>query len=80
MTGTELVHAVDAAGGVLTLKGGRIQYQLPRSAAILLEQLRQHRKEVLQVLREQQGASQFAATLHRQVKRLFQWLTIGGLK
>jgi hypothetical protein len=50
MTGPELVQAVETAGGVLMLRGSRIQYQLPKSAAVLLEQLRQHRKEILRIL------------------------------
>jgi hypothetical protein len=48
----ELVRRVEDAGGVLKLHGNRIQYELPEDALPLLDVLREHREEVLLVLRQ----------------------------
>jgi hypothetical protein len=54
MTAPELVHRIEAAGGVLTLRGDRIRYELPEDAAAMVEVLRQLRTEVVRVLRERE--------------------------
>ena len=46
MTAPELIQTIEAAGGVLTLKGDRIRYELPEDAAAMVERLRQYRDEV----------------------------------
>jgi hypothetical protein len=55
MNALELVQAVEAAGGVLTLRGERIRYGLPEEAATLVEHLREHKEEVATILREREG-------------------------
>jgi hypothetical protein len=54
VTAPQIIQEVEAAGGVLKLDGDRIRYDLPRKASALVEILRQHRNEVLQVLRERE--------------------------
>ena len=54
MTAPELIQTIEAAGGVLTLKGDRIRYELPEDAASMIDMLRQYRDEVLGVLRERE--------------------------
>ena len=54
MNAPELIQTIEAAGGVLTLKGDRIRYELPEDAAAMVERLRQYRDEVLDVLRERE--------------------------
>jgi hypothetical protein len=54
MTAAEIVEQVAAAGGVLTLTGGgeRIRAELPEDAQTLLDGLREHKAEVIRLLRE----------------------------
>jgi hypothetical protein len=54
MTAPELIQTIEAAGGVLTLRGDRIRYELPEDSAPLIEVLRRYRDEVLGVLRERE--------------------------
>jgi hypothetical protein len=51
MTAPELIQRVEAVGGVLTLRGDRIHYELPSDAAPMLDVLRQCREEVVRLLR-----------------------------
>ena len=60
MTGVEVVDAIFSAGGTLTLTGGRIRYQIPESAAPLVTELRCHKTEVLQLLKERDRKNAFA--------------------
>lgn len=62
MTAPELIHRIESAGGVLTLRGDRIRYELPEDAASMVEVLRQHRTEVIQVLRERERTEADHAT------------------
>jgi hypothetical protein len=55
MTAPELIQRVEAVGGVLTLRGDRIHYELPEDAAPMLDVLRQYRDEVVQLLRGRKG-------------------------
>jgi hypothetical protein len=55
MNALDLVQAVEAAGGVLTLRGERVRYGLPEEAATLVEHLRKHKEEVATILREREG-------------------------
>lgn len=51
MTTSELLTAIEEVGGVLTLKGDLIRYDLPESATHLLSDLREHRDEILHSLK-----------------------------
>ena len=52
MTAPEIIQEIEAAGGVLTLNGDRIRYDVPKGARALVDVLREHRGEVLLVLRQ----------------------------
>ncbi len=54
MTAPELIQKIEAVGGVLTLNGARIRYELPEDAAPMIAMLRQYRDEVLRLLRERE--------------------------
>jgi hypothetical protein len=55
VTAPELIQTIEAAGGVLSLRGDRIRYEVPEDAALpLLQALRKHREEVIRVLRERE--------------------------
>jgi hypothetical protein len=55
MTAPELIQTIEAAGGVLSLRGDRIRYEVPEDAALpLLQALRKHREEVIRVLRKRE--------------------------
>jgi hypothetical protein len=53
MNAPELLETVQNLGGLLTLSGERIQYTLPNSAAWLVSELKEHRKELIGLLREE---------------------------
>jgi hypothetical protein len=50
----EIVRRVEEVGGWLMLQGDRIKFELPEDAACLVKDLREHREEVLRVLRERE--------------------------
>lgn len=52
MNAPELLEAVQNLGGSLTLSGERIQYALPSSAVWLVTELKQHREELIGLLKE----------------------------
>jgi hypothetical protein len=52
MTATEVLDAVGRAGGSLALNGGQIKYTIPKGAAWLLHELKQNRKDLIKLLRE----------------------------
>jgi hypothetical protein len=52
MNAMELLHAVENAGGSLTLNAGQIKYTIPRPAAWLVTELKRHRGELIGLLRE----------------------------
>ena len=52
MTPSELVEAVEEAGGTLELHGEKVRYQMPPAATHLLEELRGQREEVKALLLE----------------------------
>jgi hypothetical protein len=54
----QVIEAIESAGGVLMLSGDRIRYDVPGEAAPLVEALREHKPEVVQVLRGRQEANQ----------------------
>jgi hypothetical protein len=56
MTAPRLIQEIEAAGGVLALKGDRITYDIPKAALALVDVLREHRDEVVQVLRGRREA------------------------
>lgn len=52
MTAIEVLHAVKKAGGALALNGGQIKYKIPKPAAWLVTELKQHREDLIGLLRE----------------------------
>lgn len=56
MTASEIIREIEAAGGVLTLNGNRIHYDVPKEARALVDLLRRHRDEGLQALRGRREA------------------------
>jgi hypothetical protein len=52
VTAPQIIQQIEAAGGVLTLKGDRVRYDVPKDVAPLVEMLRQQRAEVFRVLQE----------------------------
>jgi hypothetical protein len=52
MTAIEVLHAVEEAGGSLALNGGQIKYTIPKRAEWLVPELKQHREELIGLLRE----------------------------
>jgi hypothetical protein len=57
VTAPQIIQEIETAGGILALKGDRIAYDMPKSARGLVDVLRLHREEVLQVLRERHDAA-----------------------
>jgi hypothetical protein len=55
MTAPELIETIESVGGILTLNGDRIHYELPEDAAPMLDVLRQCRDEVVRLLRGREG-------------------------
>ncbi len=55
MTGGELVDAIAAAGGVLTLEGDSLRFRVPDHAAHLVGKLREHKPELVAMLRGVSG-------------------------
>jgi hypothetical protein len=53
MTAIELLHAVERVGGSLALNGNHIKYTVPRPAVWLVTQLKEHREELIGLLREE---------------------------
>jgi hypothetical protein len=53
MNAPEVLEAVQNAGGSLTISGERIRYALPDSALWLVTELKQHREELIGLLREE---------------------------
>jgi hypothetical protein len=53
MNAPELLEAVQNLGGSLTLSGERIQYAIPDFALWLVTELKQHREELIGLLREE---------------------------
>src|SRR5271157_5774627 len=52
MSALEVVEAVLAAGGALALDGDRIRYKIPKQAAPLVDELRRHKPDVVNLLRQ----------------------------
>jgi hypothetical protein len=52
MNAPDVLEAVQNAGGSLTISGERIRYALPDSALWLVTELKQHREELIGLLRE----------------------------
>jgi Zn ribbon nucleic-acid-binding protein len=55
MTASELVENIRQRGGVLTLDGDSIKFQLPESASYLVTQLRAEKAAVISILRAHGG-------------------------
>jgi hypothetical protein len=51
MNAPQVLEAVQNVGGSLTLSGERIQYALPDDAVWLVPELKQHREELIELLR-----------------------------
>ena len=54
MSPTEIVDAVQRAGGSLEPKGNHIRYQLPEQSTLLLQELQRHKPDVLRLLQERE--------------------------
>ena len=52
MTAIDVIHAVEKAGGSLTLNGGQIKYTIPKPAMWLIPELKQHREALIELLEE----------------------------
>lgn len=63
MNAPELVRRIEEVGGTLSLNGDRIRYELPEDAAPMIEVLRRHRTEVIQVLREREPLPEAAQVI-----------------
>lgn len=56
MNAAELVAAIKSQGGVLTLDGsGQIKCHLPKGALYMLELLREHKSEVIEIMKAHAG-------------------------
>jgi len=53
MTANEVLQAVEKVGGSLALNGNQIKYAIPRPAMWLVSELKQHREELIGLLREE---------------------------
>ena len=53
MTAIEVLNAVEKVGGSLALNGNQIKYTVPRPAVWLVTQLKEHREELIGLLREE---------------------------
>jgi hypothetical protein len=60
MSAMDLVAAVVAAGGELSIEGDRIHYRIPMRAAFLLKELRLKKREVIEHLRERERRNTLA--------------------
>ncbi len=65
MTAPKVIQQIEALGGTLALKGDHIAYDLPKAACGLVDVLREHRDEVVQVLRGRQESAK---------RRLSRWM------
>ena len=52
MNPVELVQVVEASGGVLSVRDGRLHVEVPDQSAHLLPDLREQRREIAQVLQQ----------------------------
>lgn len=55
MTASELVETIKQRGGVLALDGDGVEYVLPSDTSHLLGMLRQHKEELIAILRVHGG-------------------------
>lgn len=65
MTAPQVIQQIEALGGTLALKGDRIAYDIPKAARVLVDVLREHRDEVVEVLRGRQESAK---------QRLSRWM------
>lgn len=85
MIAAELIRSIVSAGGVLQLDGDRVKYRLPADVAHLANELREHKPEVVELLR--QAGDRIACfpmcprcdafCLHREGNGLFECLRCG---
>jgi hypothetical protein len=55
VTAKQLVSAIEAKGGSLTLRGDKIRCDVPEDVAALLEDVRAQREAVIQILQQRTG-------------------------
>ncbi len=55
MTTAELLDSVKRAGGVLELNGDKLKCQLPKDAVHFADLLREHREELLEIVKARGG-------------------------
>jgi hypothetical protein len=68
MTVTEVVSAVEEAGGALALNGSRIKYAIPKRAAWLVPELQQQREGIVALLQRRAALPPIPAGI-----RLVRW-------
>jgi hypothetical protein len=54
VTAPQIIQQIEAAGGVLTLNGDHIRYDVPKEARALVDILREHREEVVRLLQQRE--------------------------
>jgi hypothetical protein len=55
MVAEEIVRSIAVAGGVLSLNGDKVKYRLPLTVAHLADELREHKPEIVSLLRSVGG-------------------------
>ena len=55
MSTAELIDSVKRVGGILELHGDKLKCQLPKSAAHFVELLREHKQELIGIVRARGG-------------------------
>ena len=68
MTAIEVLQAVEKAGGSVVLSGGQIKYKIPKQDVWLVPELKQNRKELIGLLREEKAPPQMPPGV-----RLLKW-------
>jgi len=68
MTASEVLHAVEKAGGSLAVKGDQLNYTIPRKAAWLVSELRQQRDQIVALLKRRTALPPMPADV-----RLVRW-------
>ncbi len=71
MSAVEIFEAVLAAGGTLVLSGNRIRYQIPEQDAPLVDELRRHKPDIVDLLRQRERAKAFCHLLPLVGKRVW---------
>lgn len=71
MSASEVIEAILAAGGELAINGDSIHYHIPEHAATLLDELRRHKRGILNLLRQREQRTAFCHLLPFLGKRVW---------